>query len=597
VLYVPVVSDLQDLLNEFKVTRSPERKIELLLDACRTIQYDRPQEAIAYAQQAVTIARSSKLGERQTHALRMVGICQFAMADHTSALETFLAALKRARRERATVVIGRTLQNIGLTLHRLGRHEEALQRYRESESVARETQDVDALKAILTNIGAVASILSQPSIALAALSECLTLAERTGDNATQARVMGNIADEYQKLGDIETGIAWTQRSLDLHRQLDDRRGAAFALVNLARIARSSGDAARAVTLLEEAIASSPRGDDIRARAHWYLASIHVEYGRTLEAASHVEKATDIFTELHDTDWLAWCATVHAEIALRRGRPADADAALARAKSLAARTENSTLQAEIHRLLANVAIRRKDNASAIRHLTTALRVAVKHGMHAQAAEAHSELARLHEQAGALHEALQHERKAAVHAQAADAQVRARHSQALNLQLEMERTARERALMELHNQRLTLELDHKARELNASALSLAQKNEVLASLSERLTKAMHLSDDQRTAALKGLQQEIDRHRRTSQEWRSFTDQLSEVHDAFRQALLQRAQLSARELQIASLIKLNLSSKEIADLTTIDQSTVDTYRFRLRKKLGLAPSDNLAAYLQSL
>lgn len=59
-----------------------------------------------------------------------------------------------------------------------------------------------------------------------------------------------------------------------------------------------------------------------------------------------------------------------------------------------------------------------------------------------------------------------------------------------------------------------------------------------------------------------------------------------------------LSAREMEVCNLIKSGMSSKEIADFLKISQRTVDTFRNRIRKKLGVANKDvNLFAHLQTL
>lgn len=56
-----------------------------------------------------------------------------------------------------------------------------------------------------------------------------------------------------------------------------------------------------------------------------------------------------------------------------------------------------------------------------------------------------------------------------------------------------------------------------------------------------------------------------------------------------------LTPKELQIASLIKENLMSKEIADRLVVTKKTVDFHRANIRKKLGLGPDDSLQKFLE--
>jgi len=58
-----------------------------------------------------------------------------------------------------------------------------------------------------------------------------------------------------------------------------------------------------------------------------------------------------------------------------------------------------------------------------------------------------------------------------------------------------------------------------------------------------------------------------------------------------------LTNREVRIADLIKEGRTSKEIADLMNVTDSTVNIYRYRIRKKLGLNKDENLRMYLASL
>ena len=59
-----------------------------------------------------------------------------------------------------------------------------------------------------------------------------------------------------------------------------------------------------------------------------------------------------------------------------------------------------------------------------------------------------------------------------------------------------------------------------------------------------------------------------------------------------------LSARESEICNMIRSGLSTKEIAQMLAISLRTVDTFRNRIRRKLGIARKDvNLYAHLQAL
>jgi len=63
-------------------------------------------------------------------------------------------------------------------------------------------------------------------------------------------------------------------------------------------------------------------------------------------------------------------------------------------------------------------------------------------------------------------------------------------------------------------------------------------------------------------------------------------------------ERLSLSPRELEICTMIKNGLTSKEMASMLHVSVQTIATHRKKLRKKLGLANKKvNLRVYLQSL
>lgn len=59
----------------------------------------------------------------------------------------------------------------------------------------------------------------------------------------------------------------------------------------------------------------------------------------------------------------------------------------------------------------------------------------------------------------------------------------------------------------------------------------------------------------------------------------------------------EVSANDLKICALIKLNLSIKEMAGILNISPDSVKTARYRLRKKLQLVTEENLAEFIKNI
>lgn len=83
-----------------------------------------------------------------------------------------------------------------------------------------------------------------------------------------------------------------------------------------------------------------------------------------------------------------------------------------------------------------------------------------------------------------------------------------------------------------------------------------------------------------------------------WKDFKLRFEEIHQEFYQKLLDICpELTPAEIKMASYLRMNLSSKEIASLTNRTIGTVSNTRSSLRKKLDLDSDDNLTSFLISL
>jgi len=590
----------EELKRQLASSRSPERKFEIYMQACRDIQYDRPPEAIVLAKQARSIAKKMKDADKDLHALRMVGICLFAENNYEGAFAIFEEALTKYRRRKDQAGQSRALQNMGLALRGLGRHEEALQHYRESEMILRAIGDEEILAKILNNIGSVRVALSHPAEALEAFSECLMISERRGDAMVIARLMGNIADVYMFVGDSDISIEWSKRALEQHRKNADVMGVGITLANLGRVLRSRGDFTGALAVSTESLTvmSSMNDASGMARSMIALSELYMEKKHYAQAATFAEDAMAIFTETKDLDRSIRCLHVLTRISIHRSKYDLARAHIRKARSIARNTDNHQLHTDIEMITAEIELREGHPSKARKHLLSGMKIADGAGMASAQANVARELAALAALEKDYHNALKFERIHMVAQKKADDQLRARHGQALQMRLDIERSTRAREATEHQNDRLAFELNSKERELNTSAIAIAQKNELLTSIASDLTRAIEAPSHERVPKLRSLLHQVEGHRRMGEDWKNFSEQLNNVHDQFFRSLAERCStLTPSEIKMASLLKLNLSSKEIAEILSLALPTVEVYRHRLRKKLEIPAQITLTAFFQSL
>lgn len=150
-------------------------------------------------------------------------------------------------------------------------------------------------------------------------------------------------------------------------------------------------------------------------------------------------------------------------------------------------------------------------------------------------------------------------------------------------------------ELEKQKMDAELHFKSRELTTKALHLAKKNETLENLL-LITQRINETDNQ--SGYQDLIKTISSDLRDDKGWDTFAKFFEEVHpDFFSKAALLYPDLSPGEYRLMALIKMNLSSKEMANILHISLPGIKKARQRLRKKMGLETGDSLEKVVISL
>ncbi len=153
-------------------------------------------------------------------------------------------------------------------------------------------------------------------------------------------------------------------------------------------------------------------------------------------------------------------------------------------------------------------------------------------------------------------------------------------------------------QLEEENLKQQLETKTQELSSYTLHVIRKNQLLEDLRTRLDEM--IKDDKRDQRkqIKALSEQISEGLQDDQHWEEFRGIFEQVHQSFFDRLQQQTgPLTANDLRLIALIKMNLTSTDIATLLGISQDSLRVIRHRLRKKLNLAAGDNLSAYIQSI
>lgn len=150
-------------------------------------------------------------------------------------------------------------------------------------------------------------------------------------------------------------------------------------------------------------------------------------------------------------------------------------------------------------------------------------------------------------------------------------------------------------EVETQTAQQELDYNRHELTNFAFFVRSRNDLLANIQSMLKESYKLSGSEMDAHLRSINAYISQFNARNTETEllidevnaRFIDKLSKLHP----------DLSKNEQRLASLLRIGLSTKEIASVIDSTPKTVNMARYRLRKHLNLETDESLTAALRCL
>jgi DNA-binding CsgD family transcriptional regulator len=128
----------------------------------------------------------------------------------------------------------------------------------------------------------------------------------------------------------------------------------------------------------------------------------------------------------------------------------------------------------------------------------------------------------------------------------------------------------------------------------ALEAGYKNQVIENLRETITdqrRKGQLDSHEIDSLIKTINSNID----NTEFWNIFHNNFDLIHENFFRSLRQRfPELTPTDLKFCALMRLNMSTKDIADFTRLTIRGVETARYRIRRKLGLEAKASIVQFL---
>lgn len=153
------------------------------------------------------------------------------------------------------------------------------------------------------------------------------------------------------------------------------------------------------------------------------------------------------------------------------------------------------------------------------------------------------------------------------------------------------------LSLENVQQRMEIEAKEKELTSNALLMAQNNTKLKELADKI-REMESKGEIISTGGSVLSNTISDELSAEDDWHFFKLRFEEVYPEFFAALRDAfPRLSQTEERLCAYIRVGLTAKEMAQLMSVKPDTINTSRYRIRKKMQLGPTESLEQRLASL
>lgn len=419
-----------------------------------------------------------------------------------------------------------------------------------------------------------------------------------------ADALVHLSDVEYALGNINRSVQHNERALSIYREFDDIMYQAQVLSNLGGYLVETGNHEQALTYLNEALemADSAQTISIRAKTLNNLGNLFMKTGQQNEARRLFNDALNLFTQIDDKHGKVQSLLLIGENRISTGNYSAANAELTRAITIASGRSLLPEKASAYELRA-IAMEESGNLNqAIEDLNN-YKILSDSIFAAEKMEQIEELRIIYETEKKDQEIeLQRFQLQLME----EKQKNNRISIALLiillvfvvvttfLTIKYLRNKLQRKKMEYETSQKLLGM--KKREMTTQVLQIAQKNEMIAELKDTIEKWKSKSPD--PAFYRQIISKINMDTANENSWVRFRVYFDEMHQGFEERIKEMApDITPGEMRLIALLKLNLSSQEMASVLNISADGIKKARYRVRKKLNLEQGESLEEFISSI
>jgi tetratricopeptide (TPR) repeat protein len=485
------------------------------------------------------------------------------------------SALKLSRRNNYSLGEASALNNLGNYYTYKGSYKKASENYLNCLKISRNQKFKTMEANALSNIGNVNFFMGNPDKAIEYNLKALEIYKMLEDNNRMANCYRNIGNTFFHKRIYDTSRFYYYTALDLYKKLKDTTGLAGTYHNLALIHHNTNDDKKAEKLYNKCLKLYSAKGNYKGTglAKINLSNFYIKKDRLVQAEKHLKEAQKIIS---NSGMKEWKTDIYQLLSQLYKKKRDYNQALRyykkyhlvydslrnekRLKQInEIQTKYETKQIKKENQLKQVKIEKKQTIIKILTLASIVLLITIGALIFLAFKLKNNMQRVKNQSRII---------------------KAQHNQIINEKQKV----------------FDQQIKNKQRELTSNAIFLAQANKKNKKLIEELEKFVQNSD---AINKKELLKLTKSHKISFSDnnLKEFEIQFNKLHSEFYSKLSEQfPQLSPKEKKLCALLRLNMTSKEIASITLTGENSINVARSRLRLKLGLKRDQNLINYLST-
>lgn len=550
-------STIDSLEISLTLESDPGRKVIILLLLAEELKSSNPETALIHARHALDISLAAQDDKSELVCMNVLSEICFAKTELKQAMDYAVRAKMIAESMNDLLHLGRALYNMGSIYSDLGNYERSSELYYES----------------------------------------LKLTEETGDQVTKAKVLNSIGIVHHNQNNYEKALEYYEKALFLAREINFSSGISKGLNNVAAIYGIWGEYSKVLEYLRDAISLNQRTQNMDQVGVNYLnfGYYFEEIGQYDSSIFYYDKALKIYLAMNNTSSIISARYFLAEYYFNRGNLLTSKQIASTSLEEARRNRLKRLEYEFATLLTKIHFQQKDSIQGYQYQV--LELQMKDSLNIEQSRTRMSMLELQyalEKESEKKKAVQ-QRKDLINIIVVITLIFI----IIVIVLLLSRMRIKSRAVLLEKDKLEMNLELRNKELTTNVMAIMKKNETLSQIANKLKGVQKEAvKDETKLAIRKISRELNR-AVEEEPWEEFEMRFQQVHSEFYNKLIgQFPNLSPHEQRLCAFLRLNMTSKEISEITGQRISTIEMARTRLRKKLGITNTQtNLITFLTQI